>query len=376
MLHSSDRGENGDRTTNPNSSAHATDKHLRTILDNPLFRVVPSRGAISRDHSGPGTTTEQQRRIIEEPMAVFDELAASGSVTSTAIANCLKSQLLLATTPSGTGVKNAMKDSKAGSKVVAWFWASDSAARKMLFTVPTSSLLKFMAAEGLQDTAMVWLSMLLKHDVGGSDGQIPEASVRQYFSHLLVDFMAAEIQYGNGLGSAMKYYLKAYKMYLLLVDPSSGQSKKPMLLSPGARLSQWTMEHAQGQAKEIPASVYEEFTDTISTLSSPGSLLSASVPLYHPTHSETGPLLKFVETHPPEKCRSWSDRKRETLLRVSFDALRVLVDREESRKASRLAHYIQQLLPNKNSSETTSRRYHASPEEEYLLDRLDIALAW
>lgn len=372
---SSENTENGDKPVNPDSSAHATDRHLNTILDNPLFKVVPSRGTISHDPSG-AAALEQQRRMVETPMAVFDDLVASGSVNSTALANCLKSQLLLASTPSGTDVSTAMKASGAGSKVVSWFWASDSAARKMLLSSRslTGSLLKFMAAEGMQDTVITWLGMLLKHDVGGRDGRLTESSARQSFCHLLIDFMAAEIQYGNRLASAMKYYLQAYKMHSLLADQSSPEFKKPLLLSPGGRLCQWTMEHAHGQARDIPAPIYEEFRERIYAMS-PGSLLSASVPLYHPTAPDTGLLLKFVEGHPPEKCRAWSNVKQETLLRVSFDALRILVDRDESRKASRLAQYIQQLLPNETDLETTPKKYHTSPEEEYLLSRLDVAFA-
>ncbi|KAI9929004.1 hypothetical protein ASPWEDRAFT_368014 [Aspergillus wentii DTO 134E9] len=358
---SSRPGRNGDRpmVANTNSSAHATDSHLKAILENPLFRVVPSKSAVARDQSG-----AEGQNLMEEPMSVFDDLVASGSVTSTNLCDCLKSQLLLASTQAGDRVSEAIKDSKAGSKVVSWWFASDSEARKMLLMsrASTATLLKFMVAEGLQDTVMVWLDMLLKQDIGGNNGQLPKQLAQQIFGSLLVDLINAEAQYGRGLGSAMAYYIQTCKTHLSTPDQMADQSKKAMLLHGGARLGRLMMQ--QEGTKEVPAALYEQFMGLVTTFT-PKSMLSASVPIYHPTRPDIEPFLKFMDSLPPGRPESWAKPKREVFTRAAFDALRVSIDQEEFGDASYLAGYLQQLLPGKD---------HASPEEEFLLNRLDLTL--
>lgn len=359
---------------NPHSSAHSTDRHLRSILDNPLFRIAPSKTAIPPGH--PNAQSLQDKRLAEEPMAVFDELVASGSVTRNDIIKCLKAQLFLAGSASGDGVREAMKNSGAGSRVVSWFWASDSASRKMLFKsrTATATALKFMVAEGLHDTIMVWLRMLSKRDLGGLDGQIPETAAPRLFNHFLSDFMAAEISYGRGVASALEYYSQVCKMCYFLVDRYGSDPRDTMLVAGGTYLSHWIVDHGQSQeVKEIPPSVYDEFCEAISTLS-PMPLLAASVSLYHPTRPTAQPLLDYVQRLPPEKPHTWKESKRDIFFRVTVDAVRVLLDQGKFRDASWLAQRIKELFPNETSTAKTSNKSQVSSEQADLLNHLDVAL--
>ena len=92
----------GNRPTeeHPHSSSHATDKHLRMILDNPLFRLTPSHSARSVSHGQ--TPNVDKARLQKEPMVVFDELVASGSATVGIVADCLSWQVLLASRHTGS----------------------------------------------------------------------------------------------------------------------------------------------------------------------------------------------------------------------------------------------------------------------------------
>ncbi|KAL4897136.1 hypothetical protein BDV59DRAFT_85156 [Aspergillus ambiguus] len=362
----------------PDSSVQATDRHLRTILDNPLFRVVPSKPAnpaLHRDPSGMGSI--EQQRLAKEPMVVFDELVASGSVTVSGLRSCLKSQLLLASPHTGTGFVKAMKESKAGTKVVTWWFASDSETRKILFKsrASTASLLKFMVAEGLQETVVVWLKMLAKHDIGGRRGRLPETIAHQVFSNLLVDLLSAETQYGGGLASAMRYYLQACKTYLSVDDGQVDQRRVPMLLPAATHLCQSVMQNAPTQTKQVPASMYDDFIRTISKLS-PRSTRMATIPIYHPTRPDVKPLLDFVDALPSsDRLDSWPEGRRENFLRAAFDGLRVLIDQEKLWDAAYLARFIQEQLPGKTDSMAASEHGHlTSAEEQELLARLDLAL--
>ncbi|KAA8646281.1 hypothetical protein EYZ11_000635 [Aspergillus tanneri] len=370
--HSLDRDDNGDRPpVNPNSSVHATDSHLRAILDNPLFRVVPAKSVANRGQSG--MSNVEQQRLAREPMVVFDELVASGSVTVGGLRSCLKSQLLLASRHTGNGFIQAMKESRAGSKVVTWWFSSDSAARKMLFKsrASTSSLMKFMVAEGLQDTVMLWLRIVSKKELGeGQNGRIPDAVAHQLFSNLLLDLVVAEIQYGGGVSSALRFYLQACKPHLPAKEEVLGQSVKSMLLPAGTHLGQSIVQDGQMSTGNMPATVYEDFIGVLSTLS-PTSLLLATISLYHPTYPDPTPLLQFVETLPPDRLDTWTDTTRERFMRPGFDALRILLDQQRSREASYLARFMQQQLPGRPGQEMA--RHIVSAEEEDMLARLDLA---
>lgn len=341
--------------SNPESSAHATDQHLQHILENPLFRIIPNRPS-SQDPT-PLQSIEGQRRLAEEPMAVFDQMAAAGSVTADLIHDCLKSQLLLSRSPAN------MKASRAGSRIADWYWASDGSSRQMLLRSRsvTKSLAKFMVAEGLHSTIMKWLQMLMSHDLGSQNGRLTEGLARQTFSHLLVDFIDAEVWFGNGFSSAMAYYLRVSQMHFQ--SPSSHKSRKPLLLAAGAHLSRIAMEY-KPSAEQASVIVYDQFRDTISVLS-PRSLLLASVAVCHPANPDPRPFLQFVENLSPTKFQAWNETRRDAFFEIGSEVLRVLVERKRFRDISRLEQDISELLPEQPAA-TVAERSENSPDEEHL----------
>jgi hypothetical protein len=367
---------NSDRQPlNTDSSVHATDQHLHAILDNPLFRIVPQKTkSTPRDHATPATINEP-KQAVQDPMVLFDQAVASGSATPSFITDCLKSQLLLARSFGEHGVRDAMKITRAGSKVVEWFWASDGASRQTLLQTraSTGSLTKFMVAEDLQDTVMEWMKMLVSGNLGGLNGQMPEDRARMSFNHLLQDLIDAEIRYGAGLGSAIKYYLRACHLHFSSVE-SQGDLKvaKSMLLASGAQLARTLMDQ-KPSSDQIPVHTFEEFAETISTLSSSRSLLFSSVALCHPTHPDPTPFIHYVDSLSPNKFQKWNQARRDAFLRISCDALRTLIDRKKIRLATSLGHQIQELLPEETATASVeASRSRATAEEDHLLQRLEL----
>jgi hypothetical protein len=341
---------------NTESSAHATDQHLQTILDNPLFRIVPARPI---PHE-PTTlqSLEGQRRLAEQPMAVFDQMAAAGSATALTVNDCLKSQLLLSKSPTH------MKESRAASRIVDWYWASDGASRQSLLRLrsATKSLTKFMVAEGLHGTLMEWLRMLMACDLGSQNGRLTDGLARQTFSHLLVDFVDAETRFGNGFDSAMAHYLRVCQMHFQ--STSSHKSRKPMLLAAGAHLSRVAMEHKPTE-KQTSATLYDQFQDTVSLLS-PRSLLLASVALCRPARPDPTPFLQFVKNLSPGNFQAWNEVRRDAFFNIGSEALRVLVDQNKFRDISRLEQYISELLPEQSPAPAATEKSHTLAEEEHL----------
>ncbi|KAJ5760965.1 hypothetical protein N7520_008121 [Penicillium odoratum] len=365
----SDTHEGDRQPLNTDSSLHATDHHLHIILDNPLFRIVPPKGINQHVRD-----IDEQERLAKEPMLVFDELAASGSVTPLTITKCLKSQLLLVRTPAQNGVSEAMKTSRAASRVVEWFWASDGVSRQMLLhsRAATSSLTKFMVAEGLQDTIVQWIRMLLSRDLGGSNGRITESVAQQSISNVLVDFMEAELRYGDGLASAFKYYLRVCHMHSML--PQQIKSGKPMLLAAGAHLNRAAMD-AKPLTEKVTPYIYDEYREVISTLASSRSLLFASVSLCHPSHPDPTPFIRFVETLSLPKVQAWNDSRRDAFLRIACDALRLLIEQRRIRDATSLARHVQLLLPDNTADNAEGSRIRSSVREEGdIMSHLELSL--
>ncbi|CAL5872518.1 uncharacterized protein PFLUO_LOCUS6782 [Penicillium psychrofluorescens] len=365
----STREHNDDQTppNNAESSAHATSQHLRNILENPLFRIVPSQPT--------GIRETQQRRLAEQPMVVFDELVAFGLVTVEDICQCLESQLRLAHGGTETNVtedvKSAMKTSRAGSKVVDWFSASSLQDKKVLLRTGncTSPLTKFMVVEGLHGNIMEWLRMLLVQDLGGGHGSIKPEAAHQAFNFLLLHWMKAERQYGHGLSSALRYYVQVCQMHSSVSDPITRKT----LISSGAHLGQ-IAEQQTASAEKIPAFIYDEFQDAISTLT-PGSLLSARMALGHPTQPDPQPFIRYVRSLDYNKTPFWRNSRRVAFLDTGFKAVQVLIDRAKIKDATFVAHHLQSFLPDKMISDTSDGpQYHASPEQTSLLNRLGMSL--
>ena len=357
---------------NNQSSIHATDQHMHNILDNPLFRIVPPKDAGRDPHAR--QSLEQQRRLTEEPMVVLDELVASGSVTHTAIFSCLNSQLLLSRSPGSNGLK-AMRDARAASRVIDFFWASEGDSRHMILGSwkVTASLTKFMVAENLQETGMQWLMMLLHQDLGTSSGQIPAHEAQKTFSRLLLDLVDAELQYGAGFGSALKYYLRACDM-VFKSSHSGKTSRKSMLLATGGRLGQTTFD-LKASIGRVPVHAYEEFMGIISTLA-PRSLLSTAVAICHPDHPDPRPFVKFAQSISPGRAQSWSESKRDALLMIGCEAIRLLVEQKKMRDATNLGQRIQHLLPDKTTSTVLEESYsNNSSEDRVILHHLDLNMA-
>lgn len=364
----SDRVENDQSTIeNPNSSAQATDKHLRAILDNPLFRITPSHhsnGLVQFDPNGPP----------KDPMAVFDELAAAGSVTPQSIIRCLKSQLALAGKSNPGDLRESMKASRAGSRVTSWWLSTDAEARRnMLLNYDViSALTKFMVAEGLQGRIMQWLRMLLEHDLGSPNGRVSESYVKYVFSRLLYRFLIAEKLYGRGLASAMETYNQVCRMCFEIAHRPHSELAPTSLLKSGGLLFYWVRVNEQNEAKNIPYPIYEEYMAYMSSVF-PNKLITALAPLYHPTEPSPLPLLAFVKRIQHES-RHLTEAKRNLLAKDGPIAIRLLNEQGASAEASRLSSTLQVLLEKEPSTEMTSKpSSHTSAREDYLLDRLQFA---
>lgn len=347
---------------NPESSSYATDKHLQSILDNPLFRVQPRKEVRVKDPT-------QDARLAKEPMVVFEELAAAGNVTSSALSNCLVSQLLLLSgKKSGDDFVKAMRDSRTASRIASWWSASDPQSRRLLFLPQITPLItKFLVAENMQNVASTWLKLLAQQDaLGGETFRLKKKDARIWFGGLLNDLVLAEARYGGGIESAMRLYVSAGSITTL--DQTSiidDEFWKATLLSAGGHLGQQIIQNEPEHAGGVEPNLYEDYVHIINTVAA-NSLLHACVCMHHPTQPDGRPYVLYVQALPQDRTASWSKVRREHFMRAGFTALRILLDQNRTVHATWLAKYMQKTISQ-----------HLDPEEvqsaQFELARLEPA---
>lgn len=365
----------GNRPTEerPHSSSHATDKHLRMILDNPLFRLTPSHAARSVSHGQPPNI--DKARSQKEPMVVFDELVASGSATVGTVADCLSWQVLLASRHTGERFRTELRDSQAGSRTVSWWFSLNWRERTIFFNngrvLPP--LCKFMVAEGLHESIFVWLGLLKDRAVHGESNQMAGP-----LKYLLGTFVKAEYECGGGLSSAIRYYLDACRMLISTDNEESKRVLKGALAQSGGFLFSLIVTNPRENTKTaIPAELYENYATVLSAIIPGTGIVGASMPIYHPTRPDAKPFVQFLRSITPEQFESWSEKRRERFMRTGFKALHVLIDAGDLKDCEYLARFLQRHVEEERETEmsTSWRVSHVSSEEKALLNSLDLALA-
>ncbi|KAL4978208.1 hypothetical protein BDW66DRAFT_22227 [Aspergillus desertorum] len=339
------------------SAAHATDKHIRALLDNPLFRVSPSRKNV---RSGPQSSTDRSR-IQKEPMVIFDELVASGSATVGSVSDCLNWQLLLASRQSGERFVKELRDSRAGSRTFSWWTSSDSNTRVAFLKNyrAVRSTCKFMAAEGLHHSILAWLRIIRDRDFRGFEVEEDRAEA---FKYILGSFLNGEFECGGGIVSALRFYLDACRILMSTANERPALPLRKSLGPPaGYLLGMIELNSRRNPSDPIPADVYDEYANMVSALAL-GKLQSAVISIYHPTYPDAGPFLRYVRRLSPTAIAAWQQQRRTKVVRVGFDALRILSDTGKSGDCLFLARFLEQHVQELREAQ----KAHSSSEEELL----------
>lgn len=370
----------GQQHSTQHSSAQSADRHMRTVLDHPLFNLVPSRNLSSTENKSTDILLNGNRRLVEEPMALFDDMVALGTADHHTVQQCLNAQLTLIGASSEEPIHDKMKQSGAGSRAVAWFWAADSESRKQLFRCrrTIASVMKFMVAENLQRVVVTWLRLFQKLDVGGGSGELSITEARTFQHHLLAEFVAAEISYGRGIQSALSYYTQAYELLSPSKESVLSNETDAALRFTGFYLARWTVEHGHSpEVKAIPVELFDEFSRISLRWSRRPHFWAASIQVYHPTQPSAKAALEYLKQQSSSNHRLWKAPRREGILGLSLEAAQLSLVQEKYNDANWLIDYAKQLLTDgQQSKQQASARSdtQSSASHEDLLNRLDLAL--
>ncbi|KAI1267167.1 hypothetical protein F5Y18DRAFT_330763 [Xylariaceae sp. FL1019] len=277
--------------TAPSPKHRPTDRHVRTILDNPLFARAPDAQANS-------TTT-----MTKNPFDVFDLAVSKGMMTSTRAAGFLgtvRAQLSAearAEPPSQCrdSLRSRMAASGAGRHVVRWL-RSTGAVNDLAFLhdrALINHIVPFLYAEGLSEIVWSWLAQLaagaaeleLAHIAGKPDAK----ALSHLMSTLINESRNASYENNTNLDDSFAALSKANDML-----PREHPIVASSIQHTWSRLS-WAST-VEASSKRPPPSVsrFEKFLD----LGRPMGLTLdlAHLDLHHPTnptHSAAMEYLRF-----------------------------------------------------------------------------------
>jgi hypothetical protein len=317
--------------TKANNST-STDRHLHSILTNPIFSYT------SKPQS-------DEAKSSRDPMDVFDEACAKGFMNLEYAAACLKAKKNLIVKSSVLSVREAMKESGAGTRVLRWLLTTHGPENLALLKdrMLLETLVDFLVAEDRQAVVWTWLKELAGTMAATewSTANTASVSARQ----LLYLLVKAEATGYGSLDASYTWFTKAKDMF-----GKVGHSMHSTLRKAGQFL---TMESTWKSSMHLPATpaAFEGFLDTVPAFTARKALYKAHLALYHPSKPDFDLAIEFLRTidmeHPVTQAGVSRDvaggRYPDSLItRLGLDCARVLLEQDKVASARWVMDFLQE----------------------------------
>ncbi|KAJ0160198.1 hypothetical protein CTA2_8389 [Colletotrichum tanaceti] len=261
-------------STSQNEHHRPTDRHLRAILSNPLFKssIQPDNAALANPR---------------DPMDVFDEAVSRGMMTRKAATGCLRTKSQAILQSSALSVQDAMRASSAGLRVIQWL-RSSGAERTLGFLADhrfVSELIPFMVAEGLEEVAWGWADRMVR-------GEGPKEESSKIVASLVTSLVSNKSSVDSSLDTAFSAILRADATWK--TDPQLPQ----ILLRPW-RLLSWQSTVDAWKRPPPSFALFESYVETANHIQQPLRLDRAHLALHHPTTPSFERALRFIQDQQP-----------------------------------------------------------------------------
>ncbi|KAI2626258.1 hypothetical protein GGS21DRAFT_530769 [Xylaria nigripes] len=268
-------GTSTDTSVNPSTSALAenhrpTDRHLSTILSNPLF-------AHSRNAKNPTVSAPTSHK---NPFDVFDSAVSKGLMTPRRAAGFLATIRSQQSAQSSDGIHQPIGTSGPGLRVLQWLRASGH--ENSLDFLSDAALVKLLIpvlyAEGLQQIAWNWLSLLASRVPFLEFEKITGEPVVQTLSRLMTAIIRSSQPISQHPVSLDESFAALAKVNDML--PRESSIATAAVKDVWAKLS-WASTVNASQRPKPSAKLFEEFVEIGRPLNLPLDL--AHLDLHHPT---------------------------------------------------------------------------------------------
>jgi hypothetical protein len=348
------------RSSNPAKAGPSTDRLIQSILHNPLLSHDPKQ-------TSPLTA--------RDPLEIFDDACAKGFMKTEYARACLKAKKQLIIESSVFSVREGMKSSGAGLKVLRWL-TSSGMTKNLTFLnddVFRQLLMEFLVAEDLQEAIWTWLETLAEAEMvfRANPGPVSKPGPSRTASHVLLSFVKVEAMDGVALDSAFAVMTRAHELATRL------GCQRSLLLSSIRFLTHHGTLTPLTRLPPSPES-FDSFTRLVTEMEQP--LLLSRLLLAHPIKPDATYALKFLkETLFPEiesKTKpSVSRHHSSQIMHLGVETARHLLERERFTDASWVIAKLQKNFPEELGADHTKAVEQAKAEAASieLLSQLQIA---
>ena len=309
------------------------DRHLHSILTNPLFKNVEKK-------------SDSSSQQLRDPMEIFDEACAKGFMKLEYVAACLKTKKRLIVKSPALSVQDAMKSCEAGSKTLKWMFSSGVANDSSFLEDEAFSeiLVEFLVAEGLQSVIWTWLETLFSK-IPSAGTKAANISPVKDASGLLYYLVKAETSGFVSLDNAFRSLGRADNMLSRLRCEF-----RPVLKRPGKYLY-WTIVHQHAPRPASSPEMFDLFLSILPRLSFRNKTAWSNLLLYHPTKPDARPALKCLEKAKKIASTASDAEAQHALLRennysdsrtiyLGLDTARFLLERDQHTEASWVMNFL------------------------------------
>lgn len=338
------------------------DRHLHSILTNPLFSHVPGNS---------GICTHSPR----DPMDIFDEACAKGFMKVEYALACLRAKKNTIVQSSVLSLREAMKESGAGSKVLRWLTSSGVADNVTFLQdeVFSEILVDFLVAEGLQVAVWIWMDKLMATLPTTNMRQAVDPTVKSA-ANLLNVLVKAEASGYVSLDLAYTSFMKA--KYLL---DKMQYPLRPVLAKAGLFLSRESTFKSSLHLASSPM-IYNDFLDIIPAFTARRELHFSHLLLHHPANPNTDPALRFLQKVKADvsisaEIPSQGSSGRKTypdsrIISLGLDTAKLLLQKEENVDARWVMSFLQETYA-KQLGLTQKKQFQQAQAEACSLELLN-----
>lgn len=252
----------------------AATRHLKSILSNPLFSYP--------GHSAPPKILSSPPASNRDPMDVFDHAVARGMMTLLAATGCIMAKRRQLAT---SGPDASLASSETAARVVRWL-RSTGVFADLTFLDNLQfirSLAPFLVAEGLEAVAWDWITRTVNDESGTWSDFVRTGRA----SLVLCELVRAKSQPHHGdLDAAIATILEAEQRF-------HRSPLLPHLLTLSWRSVSW-ISTVESHSRTTPSEeLFDAHLATADLLPEPFPVERAHLGLYHPTHPDLAPALRF-----------------------------------------------------------------------------------
>ncbi|KAJ9621204.1 hypothetical protein H2203_007255 [Taxawa tesnikishii (nom. ined.)] len=320
------------------SSTSSADRHLASILTNPLLARPPANKA---------SAIAQLNNGRKHPIKVFEDCVSTGAATTDIAKLCLDSFRKSLTGVSPEEAQKQIQELDGGARVLRWIWANDQeeTLRMTGDTVFIDNLTYFLVREKREN--VIW-ELLTAELTGMESANQTLQSIKEAQKWRGV-WLRALVKAEWGKSEAMKAFLQAFET--VSTAPASSSLRHLPLTPAGAYLTQRLA--AVKWNEPVPSAVvslYDRFTQSVSSWDTAPNVSAlykiAKLQLNHPTNSSARAALSFIRElkqsidHP--FLRPSTPKQKSNVLMFFFNTVQLLHKQGQNGDASWVMEFMRE----------------------------------